>query len=171
MPAGNFTHRGWGGGDPPGRKARRRDDLARRLILVRDRVAADLEQAPALAALAEVGGLSPSHLLRAFRAHFGETPHAFATRLRIERAKAHLRAGHSVTDTCFEVGFSSLGSFSSLFKLRVGVSPLAYRTELYCWVPSIALVHAAAAPFCFVSGWLPEALGIATSEKPPAFRP
>ena len=150
---------------------RSRDDLARRLILVRDRVTDQGERRCDLAALAEVGGLSPHHLLRAFRARFGETPHAFATRLRIERAKAHLRAGHSVTDTCFEVGFSSVGSFSALFKLHVGVSPLAYRTTLVRWMPSPALIHAAAVPFCFVAGWLPEAQQIATSEKRPAFRP
>lgn len=124
-----------------------------------------------LAALAAVGGLTPTHLLRAFRARFGETPHEFATRLRIEQAKAALRIGRSVTDTCFDVGFSSLGSFSTLFKQHVGVAPSEYRATLVRWMPSIALVHAATVPFCFVSAWLPEASQIATSEKPLPFRP
>jgi AraC-like DNA-binding protein len=147
----------------------KRSELLQRLTRVRDRIAADPDLD--LAVLATVCELTPHHLLRAFRARFGETPHAFATRLRIERAKACLRMGQSVTDTCFDVGFSSLGSFSTLFKQHVGVAPSAYRATLVRWMPSIALVHAAAAPFCFVSAWLPDAAQIATSEKPLPFRP
>lgn len=149
----------------------KRQDLAARLTQVRDYLATDLEVAPDLAALSLISGLSRTHLLRAFRARFGETPHEFATRRRIERAKTHLRMGRSVTDACFEVGFSSLGSFSTLFKMHVGVAPKDYRTALVRCLPSLDLVHAAAVPFCFVAAWLPEANEIATSEKPLPFRP
>jgi AraC-like DNA-binding protein len=66
--------------------------------------------------------LSPYHFLRVYKRAYGETPHEFLTRLRIERAKTLLaRGSHNVTEACFEVGFSSLGSFSSLFAGRVGL--------------------------------------------------
>jgi len=72
--------------------------------------------------------LSPYHFLRVYKQAYGETPHEFLTRLRIERAKTLLaRGSHNVTEACFEVGFSSLGSFSALFAHRVGLSPSEYR--------------------------------------------
>ncbi|HEX6993117.1 MAG TPA: helix-turn-helix transcriptional regulator [Gammaproteobacteria bacterium] len=77
--------------------------------------------------VAREAAMSPFHFIRRFSAVFGETPHQFRTRARIERAKALLEAGASVTDVCVEVGFSSLGSFSDLFARRVGMSPSAYR--------------------------------------------
>lgn len=71
---------------------------------------------------------SPHHFLRVYKRTFQETPHEFVTRLRIERAKTLLAGGgHNVTEACFEVGFSSLGSFSTLFAHRVGLSPSEYR--------------------------------------------
>lgn len=79
--------------------------------------------------------LSAWHFLRAFRAAFGETPHDFLTRLRIEKAKDLLAvSGRSVTDVCFDVGFSSLGSFSTLFARKVGLSPSAFRRQVRAWV-------------------------------------
>ena len=72
--------------------------------------------------------LSPYHFLRVHKLAYGETPHEFLTRLRIDRAKTLLaRGSHNVTEACFEVGFSSLGSFSTLFNQRVGLSPSEYR--------------------------------------------
>jgi AraC-like DNA-binding protein len=72
--------------------------------------------------------LSPYHFQRVYRRTFQESPHEFLTRLRIERAKTLLaRGSHNVTEACFEVGFSSLGSFSTLFTHRVGLSPSEYR--------------------------------------------
>jgi AraC-like DNA-binding protein len=74
--------------------------------------------------VAAQANLSPYHFLRVYKRAYGETPHEFLTRLRIERAKALLaRGSHNVTEACFEVGFSSLGSFSVLFAYRVGLSP------------------------------------------------
>jgi AraC-like DNA-binding protein len=70
--------------------------------------------------------MSPAHFSRQFRAAYGETPYAYLSTRRIERAMALLRAGASVTDACVTVGFSSLGSFSSRFVELVGVSPSAY---------------------------------------------
>jgi AraC-like DNA-binding protein len=81
----------------------------------------------AITAIARASGISAFHFIRLFDAAFGETPGQFRTRERIDRAKALLAGGASVTDACFEVGFSSVGSFSGLFQRRVGVAPSAYR--------------------------------------------
>ena len=72
--------------------------------------------------------LSPFHFLRVYKRAYGETPHEFLTRLHVVRAKTLLaRVSHNVTEACFEVGFSSLGSFSNLFADRVGLLPSEYR--------------------------------------------
>ena len=81
-----------------------------------------------LSALAAEAGYSKFHFARAFAAAYGETPRAYLTRRRIERAKSLLRAANlSVTEICFIVGFESLGSFSALFRRLVGQTPSAYR--------------------------------------------
>lgn len=82
-----------------------------------------------LAALAAEAGYSRFHFARAFADAYGETPRAYLTRRRIERAKALLRTANlSVTEICFLVGFQSLGSFSSRFRTLVGQTPSAYRS-------------------------------------------
>ena len=73
--------------------------------------------------------MSPAYFSRSFKAAFGETPHQYLMSRRMERAKALLRAGATVTDVCMAVGFSSLGSFSTQFKRLVGESPSAYRAR------------------------------------------
>ncbi|MEP7337993.1 MAG: AraC family transcriptional regulator [Acidobacteriota bacterium] len=70
------------------------------------------------------------HFIRLFRQTFNKTPHQYITQKRIEKAKALLTSSKlTVTDVCFEVGFESLGSFSSLFRKYVGDSPITYRTR------------------------------------------
>jgi AraC-like DNA-binding protein len=71
--------------------------------------------------------MSPAHFSRKFRAAYGETPYSYLMTRRIERAKALLREGASVTDACVAVGCTSLGSFSSRFSEIVGVTPTQYR--------------------------------------------
>jgi len=81
-------------------------------------------------ALARTALMSPGHFSRSFRDAFGETPYSYLMTRRIERAKALLRRGdQSVTDVCFAVGCSSLGSFSTRFTELVGESPSAYRSR------------------------------------------
>ena len=81
-------------------------------------------------ALARAALMSPAHFSRKFRAAYGETPHGYLMTRRIERAKALLREGDlSVTEVCFAVGCTSLGSFSSRFTEIVGESPSAYRAR------------------------------------------
>jgi AraC-like DNA-binding protein len=80
-------------------------------------------------AMARTALMSPSHFSRRFRAAYGETPYSYLMTRRIERAKALLRQGTSVTDTCFAVGCTSLGSFSSRFTEVVGQTPSQYRAR------------------------------------------
>lgn len=90
---------------------------------------------------AREAGLSPFHFIRRFAAVFGQTPHQFRTRERLVAAQRLLARGHTVTDVCLEIGFSSLGSFSTLFTRELGVSPAAYQRSVrrsmhfVDWVP------------------------------------
>ena len=70
---------------------------------------------------------SKYHLQRLFKKNYGITPKQYLTDLRIRKAKELLAEGVSVTETCFSVGFESLGSFSSLFKSKTGCSPIQYQ--------------------------------------------
>lgn len=83
--------------------------------------------------------MSPAHFSRQFRAAFGETPYSYLMTRRIERAMALLREGMSVTDACFAVGSTSLGSFSTRFTELVGESPSSYRAREH---PAIELMPA-----------------------------
>jgi len=74
--------------------------------------------------------LSDYHFHRLFRTTFGETPHGFLTRLRLDRARLLLASGRGVTETCFELGYESLGSFSAKFRANLGRSPIAYQREV-----------------------------------------
>src|SRR6059036_1301605 len=102
-------------------------DLAR-LRRVRDRIDRDYAQPLDVEALARGVHLSAGHLSREFRAAFGESPYSYLMTRRIERAMTLLRRGDlSVTEVCFEVGCSSLGTFSTRFTELVGMPPSAYR--------------------------------------------
>src|SRR4051794_19499289 len=93
-----------------------------RLCRVRDLIRDCYAEPVTLLDCADEADLSPWHLLRSFRATFGETPKEFMTRVRLERAKQLLAtSGRAVTDVCFDVGFQSLGTFSTLFKRHVGL--------------------------------------------------
>lgn len=105
-------------------------DLFRRLCAARElmRRTADPLSVRAVAARVRV---SPHHFIRRFEALFGTTPARFRSAWRVERARELLALGDlSVTDVCLEVGFASLGTFSALFKERVGCSPSEYRRRV-----------------------------------------
>ncbi|MFI9610276.1 helix-turn-helix transcriptional regulator [Streptomyces sp. NPDC052023] len=83
-------------------------------------------------ALAREALMSPGHFSRSFRAAYGETPYSYLMTRRIERAKALLRRGDlTVTEVCFAVGCTSLGSFSSRFTELVGETPSGYRARAH----------------------------------------
>ncbi|MFC9295895.1 helix-turn-helix transcriptional regulator [Streptomyces sp. NPDC057011] len=97
-------------------------------------------------ALARTALMSAGHFSRSFRAAYGETPYSYLMTRRIERAKALLRRGDlTVTEVCFEVGCTSLGSFSSRFTELVGESPSAYRARNHdasaAIPPCVAKIH------------------------------
>jgi AraC-like DNA-binding protein len=102
-------------------------DLAR-LRRVRDRIDRDYAQPLDVEALAGEAHMSAGHLSRQFKAAYGESPYSYLMTRRIERAMALLRIGdRSITEVCFEVGCSSLGTFSTRFTELVGMPPSAYR--------------------------------------------
>jgi transcriptional regulator GlxA family with amidase domain len=104
-------------------------DLAR-LRRVRDRMDREYAQPLDVEALARGAHMSAGHLSREFRAAYGESPYAYLMTRRIERAMALLRRGDlSVTEVCFAVGCSSLGTFSTRFTELVGVPPSTYRSH------------------------------------------
>ena len=104
-------------------------DLAR-LRRVRDRIDREYAQPLDVEALAHDANMSAGHFTRQFRSAYGESPYSYLMTRRIERAMALLRGGDlSVTEVCFAVGCSSLGSFSTRFAELVGVPPSVYRQQ------------------------------------------
>lgn len=79
--------------------------------------------------IADEACYSKFHFIRTFKGIYGKTPHQYLTAVRIEKAKELLEAEKSVTEACFSVGFDSLGSFTELFKRRIGLTPSEYRRE------------------------------------------
>jgi AraC-like DNA-binding protein len=107
------------------------DETFRRLCRARDLLAAEFQSQVLLDAAAREACLSPFHFHRLFRSTFGETPHNFLTRRRMDRARHLLASGEmTVTEVCFDIGYSSLGSFSTKFQSLVGVPPTQYQREV-----------------------------------------
>ncbi|MFZ0753774.1 MAG: AraC family transcriptional regulator [Trebonia sp.] len=120
----------------------------RMLRKARDRIDRDYREEIAIAALASDAGYSREHFIRAFRAAYGDTPGRYRTRRRVERARELLRSANlTVTEICYLVGFSSVGTFSSRFSEQTGMSPTRYRAE--------AAVRGGPAPIpgCFALMW------------------
>ena len=104
------------------------EDLNRRLLRARDAMDRAYAEPLDVRAVAAVAHISPAHFSRCFREVFGETPHRYLQRRRVERSMFLLReTDRSITDVCLDVGFSSLGTFSRLFKEIVGETPSEYR--------------------------------------------
>jgi len=115
------------------------------MLRARDAIDRTYAQPLDIAALARIAHASQAHFIRTFRATFGETPHRYLQRRRVERAMFLLRETDlSVTDICLDVGFSSLGTFSRTFRDIVGRSPAAYR-ERGVILP---------VPTCFMKDWM-----------------
>jgi AraC-like DNA-binding protein len=125
-------------------------DTFRRLCVARDRLVATGDDTPLrVSEIADEVLISRFHFIRRFQAVFGTTPHRYRTRERIEAAKRMLAVdGLRVTDVCMRLGFSSLGSFSSLFKRTVGLAPEAYRRSVLEKAATTERVHEEVAPGC-----------------------
>lgn len=125
------------------------------MLRARDAIDRDFAKPLDIPALARIAVVSEAHFIRTFHRVFGETPHRYLQRRRIERAMALLRDSDlSVTDVCFRVGFGSLGTFSRTFRDLIGQSPSAYRLRS----------ARAPVPSCFVMRWTrPSHLGGSSS--------
>ena len=105
------------------------EDLHRRLLRARDAMDRAYAEPLDVRAVAAVAHISAAHFSRTFRAVFGETPHRYLQRRRVERSMFLLReTDRSVTDVCFDIGFGSLGTFSRTLKEIVGETPSGYRS-------------------------------------------
>jgi AraC-like DNA-binding protein len=133
------------------------DTTFRRLIRARDFLAAGHATPIRLQEAAREAYLSPFHFQRLFVRTFGESPHELITRLRMDRARQLLEAGEMpVTEICLEIGYASLGTFSTRFAERVGQSPSAYRRAARRWVAPRHGWRIYTLPSCFASFWLTE---------------
>jgi AraC-like DNA-binding protein len=104
------------------------EDLNRRLLRARDAMDRAYAEPLDVRAIAAVAHCSEAHFSRSFRAAFGETPHRYLQRRRVERSMFLLReTDRSITDICFDVGFTSLGTFSRTFHEIIGETPSSYR--------------------------------------------
>ncbi len=139
-----------------------REDTNRRMLRARDLMDRSYAEPLDVPSLARVAHVSASHFARTFKDTFGETPHRYLQRRRVERAMYLLReTSVSVTAICHQVGFASLGTFSRTFHEVIGCSPTEYRAR----TPP----HPAVVPGCFSRSWTrpSEAARTAVSEKRP----
>jgi AraC-like DNA-binding protein len=114
----------------PAVRAATREEIYRRVYRAKDFISASMHENITLEEMARAACLSPNHFLRSFKQVFHQSPHQYLTSLRLEKAKALLtKTNRSVTDICLEVGFDSLGSFSWLFRRRIGLSPEKFRNQ------------------------------------------
>ena len=121
------------------------EELNRRLLRARDAMDRAYAEPLNVRAVAAVAHISEAHFIRSFRAVFGETPHRYLQRRRVERSMFLLReTDRSVTDICFDIGFTSRGTFSRTFREIVGESPTAYRS---------GAGDTRAVPACFARTW------------------
>jgi AraC-like DNA-binding protein len=108
--------------------SRETEDFNRRLLRARDAMDRSFAEPLDVRTVAAVAHVSAAHFSRSFREVFGETPHRYLQRRRVERSMFLLReTDRGVTDICFDVGFTSLGTFSRTFRKIVGESPSNYR--------------------------------------------
>lgn len=125
------------------------EDRNRRMLRTRDTMDRAFAQPLDIPALARIAHVSPAHFSRQFRATFGESPHRYLQRRRVERAMELLRESERpVTEICFGVGFGSLGTFSRTFRAIVGESPSAYRRRF------LASGVALRVPACWAMAWM-----------------
>jgi AraC-like DNA-binding protein len=131
------------------------EELNRRMLRARDAIDRAFAQPLDIANLAQVANVSEAHFIRTFRGTFGETPHRYLQRRRVERAMFKLsETERTITEICFDVGFSSLGTFSRTFREIVGVSPSVYR----------ARAEVKSVPTCFTMAYMrPSSFGEARS--------
>jgi AraC-like DNA-binding protein len=133
------------------------EELNRRMLRARDAMDRAYAQPLDVTSLSQIAHVSEAHFIRTFKVTFGETPHRYLQRRRVERAMFLLReTGRSVTDICLDVGFGSLGTFSRTFTEIVGDTPTEYRNRKLVF----------AVPTCFSMSWMrPSSFGEARAKN------
>jgi AraC-like DNA-binding protein len=125
------------------------EDRNRRMLRARDTMDREFALPLDVPALARVAHVSAAHFSRQFRATFGETPHRYLQRRRVERAMELLReTDRPVTEICLDVGFRSLGTFSHTFSAIVGEPPSAYRRRFQADGATLRV------PACWAMAWM-----------------
>ena len=124
--------------------SRAQEELNRQMLRAKDAMDLSYSEPLDVPRLARIAHVSEAHFIRTFRATFGETPHRYLQRRRVERAMYLLgQTRRAITDICFEVGFTSVGTFSRTFREIVGEPPSAYRRR--GGLPPV--------PTCFAMAW------------------
>jgi AraC-like DNA-binding protein len=136
--------------------SRATEDTNRRMLRARDAMDRTYAHPLDVPTLARIAHVSEAHFIRTFRATFGETPHRYLQRRRVERAMSLLReTDRSVSEICLDVGFASLGTFGRTFREIVGETPTAYRD-------GGREAGARRVPTCFAMTWTrPSSFGVA----------
>lgn len=126
--------------------------VLRRLLQARELLHAEAARGPTLTELAGAVGLSRAHLARQFARTFGVPPHQYLLRLRLALAKEALAIGTSVTEACLAAGFESVGTFSTTFRRRTGLSPRQWQRLTRPMVQSrgVPVIYV---PSCFLGLW------------------
>ncbi len=121
------------------------EELNRRLLRARDAIDRAYAEPLDIPHLSQLAHVSEAHFIRTFRSTFGETPHRYLQRRRVERAMFLLnQTDRTITDICLDVGFASLGTFSRTFSEIVGTTPTEYRER------AVRM----AVPTCFTMSWM-----------------
>lgn len=129
-----------------------RPDIQHRMTTTRHYIDDNYALPLTLKTMADRACVSPYHFLRLFKQRFGKTPHQYLTQKRIEHAKYYLsRSNLTVTEVCFKVGFESLGSFSTLFRRTVGMSPTRFRVSMQTRKHNYNRRPQLAIPACFLT--------------------
>lgn len=134
-----------------------REQTNRRMLRARDRMDVTYAEPLDIPDLARIASTSEAHFIRTFKETFGETPHRYLQRRRVERAMYLLRrTDRAITEICFDVGFGSLGTFSRTFHDILGETPTEYRARGQ--LPPV--------PTCFAMAWIrPSSFGEAPARK------
>jgi AraC-like DNA-binding protein len=134
------------------------EESNRRMLRARDAMDRDYAKPLDIATLARIAYVSEANFIRTFGATFGETPHRYLQRRRVERAMFLLReTDSSVSEICLDVGFGSVGTFGRTFRDIVGASPTAYREQA---------ADLRAVPACFARAWTrPSSFGEARARR------
>jgi AraC-like DNA-binding protein len=131
------------------------DVLFTRVLRARNRIRDAYDEPLTVASLARTAHLSTFHFLRVYAAAFGETPGHDLARVRLSRARELLARGVSVTEACFAVGFSSLGSFSARFSREFGITPRGFQRAARAVRSAPERLVTVYVPFCFANQFAP----------------